>query len=163
MGLDAPIFAVGLQLTFQNTIGNLDELINVEYEAKVWNYTNVEEEPIPKDIDPAFFSSSPEVMDKYKGIDFGLALCDGFSAGFVLLQSYLTYADPLFVEVESKDGVASVGGVTIMDTATIESSVMNDQETSSNYDEKELLLTLSLLKNRSLVELESINSKLDDF
>lgn len=163
MGLDVPDFAVGLQLTFQKAIENLDELINVEYEAKVWNYTNVEEEPIPKDIDPAFFSSSPEVMDKYKGIDFGLALCDGFSAGFVLLQSFLTYADPLFVEVESKDGVASVGGVTTMDTATIESTVMNDQETSSNYDEKELLLTLSLLKNRSLVELESINSKLDDF
>ena len=50
-----------------------------------------------------------------------------------------------------------------MDTANVESSVMDDQETSSNHDEKDLLLTLSSLKNRSLLELESIHSKLDDF
>merc|ERR1712039_839855 len=75
MGVDLPQWIIGIQLTFQQAVHNLNQLIRVEYDAQVWNYTK--DSPLPKELDPACCASSPEIRNKYQGLDLGMALCDG--------------------------------------------------------------------------------------
>ena len=127
MGLDVPEWVIGLQLTYQEAANRLDNLIDSEYQAKVWNYTK--EETIPPNLDPALALTSPENVYKYKGLDFGLALCDGFTLDFVLFQTFLKYSDPLF-QGDSKV-MSDIDLVPIADPS-------NEEIVTSRYDDERL-------------------------
>merc|ERR1712087_1073681 len=95
---ELPQFLIGLQLALKEAEGRIQQTIDKEFEAKVWNYT--EPELIPTDLDPAKAVDSPEIVGKYKGFEVTKALCDGLVLSPVLFSTFLEYADPLFNEEE---------------------------------------------------------------
>jgi len=102
MGVTMPQWLVGFQLKLQEADGRIDEFIKIEHQAGVWNYTKKEGGP-PRDLDPACYADSPEVVNKDKGFDFGGSICDGLVLSPALFKSYLKYADPLWTEEDLKE------------------------------------------------------------
>ena len=97
MGMEIPQWLIGFQLRLQEADERIDEFIKIEHQAGVWNYTKQEGGP-PRDLDPACYSDSPEILNKDKGFDFGGSICDGLVLSPALFKSYLKYADPLWTE-----------------------------------------------------------------
>jgi hypothetical protein len=97
MGMDLPQWVVGFQLSLQAADERVGAMIEEEYNAKVWNYTQEELELDPI-IDPAAQSFSPEVANADKGFDFAASICDGLVLSPNLLSAYFRYADPLYEE-----------------------------------------------------------------
>jgi len=95
MGMDLPLWVVGMQLSFQAAGERVEEMIQVEYNAAVWNYTLAEEQP-PDDLEPANSPNSPELTEIGTGFDVGTSICEGLVLSPCLFQSYLKYADPLY-------------------------------------------------------------------
>merc|ERR1712129_497548 len=114
-----------------------------------------------------------------------MGLCDGFVSGPILIQAFLKYSDPsmdggvgeLDMETKSFAAAATTDFSDCSKREDITSVVVNDKDVTSatatnkeedemifnNYDDKVLLTTLSLLRNRTLIELDNINRKLDNF
>jgi len=99
MGINMPQWLVGFQLVLQQADERIDEFIKTEHQAGVWNYTKADGGP-PKDLDPAYYPDSPEVVNKDKGFDFGASICDGLVLSPALFKAYLKYADPLWTETD---------------------------------------------------------------
>ena len=108
MGMDLPQWVIGFQLSLQAADGRVGAMIEEEYNAKVWNYTQEELELDPI-IDPAAQSFSPEVANADKGFDFAASICDGLVLSPNLLSAYFRYADPLYKEEEQTVGVLKQG------------------------------------------------------
>ena len=102
MGMKIPQWLVGFQLKLQEADERIDEFIKIEHQAGVWNYTKKEGGP-PRDLDPAYYADSPEIVNKDKGFDFGGSICDGLVLSPALFKSYLKYADPLWTEKDLKE------------------------------------------------------------
>ena len=102
MGMKIPQWLVGFQLKLQEADVRIDEFIKIEHQAGVWNYTKKEGGP-PRDLDPAYYADSPEIVNKDKGFDFGGSICDGLVLSPALFKSYLKYADPLWTEKDLKE------------------------------------------------------------
>jgi len=95
MGIGMPEWVIGMQLSLQAASVRVENMIQVEYTAAAWNYTL--EEPPPVDMNPAKFPDSPERMMVGTGFDIGTSICEGLVLSPCLLQSFLKYADPLYV------------------------------------------------------------------
>ena len=93
-GFDLPQWLIGIQLYIQESNERIEQMIQIEYKAAVWNYTNTED--IPNGDDPASFSDSPE--NTASDFDIGRAICDGFVLSPALLRAYFKYSDPLCEE-----------------------------------------------------------------
>ena len=98
MGIDVPEFAIGIQHALKAAERRMEEAIEEEFLAKVWNYTDPLE--IPEHEDPAKNMNSPEVVGMYTGFNFTNAICDGIVLSPVLFKTFLEYSDPLLNEVE---------------------------------------------------------------
>jgi len=103
MGLKIPQAAVGFQLALKQADMRINDMISVEYEASVWNYTEGEGAP-PQDMDAVYFSDRPEALGKGKGFDFGASICDGLVLSSSLFTAFLVYADPLYSGEEEREG-----------------------------------------------------------
>lgn len=101
-GFDFPEWAVGAQLAIKAANERMDEMINIEYNAAVWNSTK--DDPPPLDKDPAFYPTSPEIQGKGQGFDAVGAICESFVLSPLLFTSYFKYSDPLF-EGEKEDTI----------------------------------------------------------
>lgn len=101
VGIEVPQFLVGFQIALAMADDRIQDFIQVEYDARVWNYTQAEGGP-PQDLDPAKQPDSPEISGANKGFDFAASLCDGLVLSPALFQAYLTYADPLLNEEKEK-------------------------------------------------------------
>ena len=99
MGMGLPQWIVGFQLSMQAADERVGAMIEEEYKAKVWNYTQ-EELELDAIINPAAQSSSPEVANANIGFDFVASVCDGLVLSPNLLSAYFRYADPLYKEEE---------------------------------------------------------------
>jgi uncharacterized membrane protein YdjX (TVP38/TMEM64 family) len=100
-GIQLPLWIVGFQLALQDADERVNALILQEFDAKVWNYTTSEgKNPIPRELNPAFEPTSPEILGSYKGFDFGASLCDGLVLSPNMFKYFLLFADPLFDEEE---------------------------------------------------------------
>jgi uncharacterized membrane protein YdjX (TVP38/TMEM64 family) len=105
-GQKLPPWMVGFQYTIQQADERMTNLVYDEYDAKFWNVT--ESQPLfGKPVsttgawdnrNPALKATSPEVVDRYKGIDMGASICDGLMLSPILFNSFLQIADPLFDE-----------------------------------------------------------------
>lgn len=99
MGMTLPQWLIGFQLSLQAADKRVGAMIEEEYKAGVWNYTQ-EELELDSTINPAAQSSSPEVANANKGFDFAASICDGLVLSPNLLSAYFKYADPLYKEDE---------------------------------------------------------------
>jgi uncharacterized membrane protein YdjX (TVP38/TMEM64 family) len=100
-GQTLPIWVVGFQLSLKEADIRINNLIDEEFDAKVWNYTKSEgKNPIPPHLDPAFNPGSPEIVSAYKGLDLPALSCDGLVLSPSMFSAFLRYADPLFDEEE---------------------------------------------------------------
>jgi hypothetical protein len=105
-GQKLPPWMVGFQYTIQEADERMTNLVYDEYDAKYWNVTNsqplfgkaVSTAVAWDNRNPALKPTSPEVVDRYKGIDMGASICDGLMLSPILFNSFLQIADPLFDE-----------------------------------------------------------------
>ena len=98
MGVTLPQFIVGFQLSMKAADKRVNEMIEEEYYAKYWNYTEEELAVRTDVVDPATFPNSPEVLGRGKGLDIAQDICTGLCLSPALFGAYLKYADPLFDE-----------------------------------------------------------------
>jgi uncharacterized membrane protein YdjX (TVP38/TMEM64 family) len=100
LNMPVPDWLVGFQISLAMADDRIHEMIYQEYEAHVWNYTK--EEPIPRDLDPALFPTSPEILGVNQGFDFGAIICDGLVLSPAIFEAYFLYADPLLEEEKAQ-------------------------------------------------------------
>lgn len=95
-GIQLPEWMVGFQYAMKDADQRVNELVEIEYNARVWNYTTPEE--IPLSQNPSGFPESPEILQQNEGIDLTASLCDGLILSPILWSRFSKYSDPLFVE-----------------------------------------------------------------
>jgi uncharacterized membrane protein YdjX (TVP38/TMEM64 family) len=100
-GISLPDWLVGFQLQMFMAEERIGELIDVELDAKVWNYTKADGGP-PQELDPAYAANSPELAEVNTGFDFASSTCDGLVLTPLLLSTFLKVADPYFDEVKER-------------------------------------------------------------
>jgi uncharacterized membrane protein YdjX (TVP38/TMEM64 family) len=100
-GQTLPQWMVGFQLALKEADIGVNDLIDEEFDAKLWNYTKSEgENPIPRELDPAFKPGSPEIVGAFKGLDIPALSCDGLVLSPSMFSAWLRYSDPLFDQEE---------------------------------------------------------------
>jgi uncharacterized membrane protein YdjX (TVP38/TMEM64 family) len=117
-GFEFPRWVVGFQYALHDADERINTLVLQEYDAKVWNYTvpatnvmtgttttttTTDNSPtiLPDSLNPAKNDvSSPEIIDRYKGIDLGASTCDGLVLSPILFGYFLQFSDPLFDETQ---------------------------------------------------------------
>ncbi len=106
-GIDLPQWLVGFQYALQDADERMNELVLKEFDAKVWNCTegstwygyDPTKSNLPDNRNPALIDpTSPELTEKYQGVDFGATTCDGLVLSPILFSYFLKFADPLFDE-----------------------------------------------------------------
>lgn len=123
LGFEFPDWAVGAQLAMKAANERMEWMIRTEYNAKVWNCT--EDDPPPKERDPAYYPDSPEIVGKGQGFDSVAAICDGLALSPALVKAYFKYADPLLDEEQEK--VLPQVMTTTTTTSTITTSTTTTQ------------------------------------
>jgi len=170
-GIKVPQVLVGFQLALQKADERVGDMINVEYSAKVWNYTD-SDGGVPKNMDPSFFPASPEIADAGKSFDFGASICDGLVLSPSLFKAYLKYADPLYngedeviKDPKRADSLATVAKLNDSDaetdtTAMSSGSVLKIDNTNIVRSEDEQLLevlqTLRARTKERLLEIDEL-------
>jgi len=108
-GIELPQWLVGFQYALQDADERMNELVLKEFDAKVWNCTegstwygyDPTKSNLPDSRNPALIDlTSPELTEKYQGVDFGATTCDGLVLSPVLFSYFLKFADPLFDEAK---------------------------------------------------------------
>ena len=106
-GWELPQWLVGFQFALQDADERMNGLVLKEFDAKVWNCTegstmfgyDPSKNDLPDNKNPALIDpTSPELTEKYQGVDFGATTCDGLVLSPILFSYFLKFADPLFDE-----------------------------------------------------------------
>eukprot|EP00551_Chaetoceros_affinis_P010999 CAMPEP_0203684488 /NCGR_PEP_ID=MMETSP0090-20130426/48058_1 /ASSEMBLY_ACC=CAM_ASM_001088 /TAXON_ID=426623 /ORGANISM="Chaetoceros affinis, Strain CCMP159" /LENGTH=543 /DNA_ID=CAMNT_0050553663 /DNA_START=110 /DNA_END=1744 /DNA_ORIENTATION=- len=100
-GFELPEWVVGAQISLNEAQQRMDEMIETEYRAAVWNCTD--DNPPERSIDPANYQNSPEVLGRGNGFDAVASICDGLVLSPSLIKAYFTYSDPLYDEDTNAD------------------------------------------------------------
>jgi len=130
MGMSLPQFLVGFQLALKAADGRVNELIDAEFDAAVWNFTDPEELEgaerrhrakdrdiaDPRPLDPSKWKDSPEIVGADSGFDFGENICEGLVLSPALLGAFLVCADPLYKKAEEDVVTSSSRGETTKET-----------------------------------------------
>ena len=99
-GWQLPEWMVGLQYSIQEAEITINDLIDDEYQARVWNATKTE--PPPANLDPAKQPDSPEIVFANQGIDYGVGFCESLVLSPQLFQTFIKYADPLYDQAKDE-------------------------------------------------------------
>ena len=103
-GITVPDWIVGFQLALQEADERMNGILLQEVNAEVWNYTDSKgNNPVPRELNPAFDPSSPEIVGSYGGINFGPSICDGLVLSPMMFSAFLKYADPLYTGEDDGD------------------------------------------------------------
>ncbi|KAL7581198.1 hypothetical protein ACA910_005983 [Epithemia clementina (nom. ined.)] len=108
-GFTLPPWMVGFQYIWKEADRSVQELIDVELEARVWNYTETERTTgrilnLPSDLeDPARRSDSPEILEANQGIDVGLSLCESLVLAPQLTSVFFRLVDPFYSVDDDED------------------------------------------------------------
>lgn len=100
-GMELPDWVVDWQVEWGQAEERMLNMVDVERDARVWNYTKPE--LIPQDLNPALFPNSPEVQEFGTGFPFKASTLDGLTLSPVLFSVFAKYADPLFDEEEDEE------------------------------------------------------------
>jgi uncharacterized membrane protein YdjX (TVP38/TMEM64 family) len=187
-GVDLPIWLVGFQLQLAMANERVNEMVDAEFDAKVWNYTKTE--PIPRTLDPAKAPDSPEIVLANTGFDFGASAWDGLVLSPILSAVFWKYANPLLNEeeertqrpnrrkfrdrLEKQDGVDAIqivttekqDGVDAIQRVTTGSMVIKESEPAKQHDMTAQLMDrvgdLKAQTQAQLDRLEEILKREDD-
>jgi len=169
MGMGIPQPLIGFQLALQSADGRVNNMIEEEYKAKVWNCTDEELKLSPNN--PAIKPDSPEVVQANTGFDFGASICAGLVLSPALLGAYLKYADPLFVEKEEgkeedigiqvssmdEQTTAKKSDISSVDTVpTLPPENIQKQQLTDEVIEDDLLKALSALRERLQSDIDKL-------
>ena len=133
----------------------INDLVDIEYNARVWNYTSPEE--IPPSQNPSLLPESPEITQRNAGIDLTASLCDGLVLSPILWSTFAKYSDPLLPVLVEDGGSGSDGAKaeTIVDDEVIQVPV--DDDTNK---QRQLLMLEQLQELKQTTEIQL--GKLDD-
>jgi len=162
MGMGIPQPLIGFQLALQSADERVNDMIEEEYKAKVWNCTDEELRLSPNN--PAIKPSSPEVVQANSGFDFGASICSGVVLSPALLGAYLKYADPLFVEKEGKEEDKSIqqqitakkSDISSVDTVPTLPPENIQEQLTDEVIEDDLLKALSALRERLQSDIDKL-------
>lgn len=145
LGLDLPQALIGMQIAFQLANNRLDEVIEAEYNAKVWNYTAPEE--IPEGLDPAMYSTAPEVADPY-GFDFGLTVCEGICLTPQLWSILGKYSDPNYDKKAEEEAIKNANMIEQVITAAATKSATDiTQQGGDIIDDDESIIAMEFVES----------------
>ena len=169
LGFDLPLWVVGFQIGLGDASERIEDMIEAEWDAKVWNYTKAEGGP-PKNMDPAFASNSPEVVNVGKGFDFVAANCEGLVLSPALFAVFLKYADPLFDDqkdiedrqIRKEERLARAKALGMSDVVKDETEMVVEELSSLQVlsREEELLEKLSNMRLKTQKRLDQLDEKL---
>ena len=152
-GIDLPDWIIGMQIALSQGEERVEQMIETEFKAAVWNYTDAE--PISDALDPANYLDSPERTGKDLGFDFVASIADGFMLSPSLFKAYLKYSDPFFNDTED---------VLILESSNSPERNITIDETQSvkEMDEREILLNnLDALRTKTEDKLKTLESDIE--
>ena len=136
-GFDLPMWIVGAQISLNEAEIRVEEMVETEYAAGVWNCT--EESPPPVTKDPARLSSSPENQGIGNGFDITENISDGFVLSPLLLKAFLKYSDPLYDNSKAPNSndefkkVEFVEEIIPVDEVLLKATLLNQKDLSVSY------------------------------
>ena len=133
-GFDLPLWIIGAQISLNEAEMRVEEMIETEYHARVWNCT--EESPPPLAKDPARFTSSPENQGIGNGFDIAENISDGFVLSPLLLKAFLKYSDPFY-----DDSKAIKSNDTYKEVEFLEEFILVDEGKPEVLNQKDLSLS----------------------
>ena len=136
MGWQLPQWLIGFQYALKDAENSINDLIDEEYEARVWNYTK--SDPPPASLDPAKRPESPEIACANQGIDYTLGFCESLVLSPLLFQTFFRYADPFYDQTKD-DGWKE----------------REDRRKTASPDEAEVL------RKQMLLKINTLKSKID--
>ena len=98
-GIELPDWVVGMQISLEQGGERVERMIDTEFKAAVWNYTDTDS--LSYELDPANFPDSPEITGKDSEFDIVKSISDGFMLSPCLFKAYFKYADPFFNDTEN--------------------------------------------------------------
>ena len=168
-GVKLPQWVVGFQLALRDADYRINSLILQEFNGKVWNYTDSRgDNPVPPQLDPAYWAGSPEVTGAYKGVDLGALTCDGLVLSPALFTVGLKIADPLFKEdefiqsmEEQLQEMASLStSAQIIATGNQGNARNNARDSESpESSQDDMLLRLRLLRDRTTARIGELDKR----
>lgn len=99
-GVKLPESMISFQVNMKKADMTMNAILVEEYEAKLWNCTKSDDLAAP---DPSFYASSPEVIDRNKGLDLGSDIWNSIVLTPILFGAFAKYADPLYNEQDDTD------------------------------------------------------------
>jgi len=108
LGFQLPNWLVEFQYLSKEAEANVQEMIDIEFEANVWNYTETDNDSgaliVPPNVDdPARRKDSPDVSGANLGIDFGFSLLESLLLSPQLFPIFFKIADPLYTAEEDEE------------------------------------------------------------
>jgi uncharacterized membrane protein YdjX (TVP38/TMEM64 family) len=159
LGWDLPDWMVGLQFSMRDADERMRHLVASELEAAVWSYTQT---PPPANVNPATFSTSPEVKEANQGLDVVASICDGLVLAPILLEIFWAQADPVKWNKQQITGNSATSSSSSSDDVKMErpqqvvvsDAVLladdeSDESSRTSGNEATLLLTAQLNDMRS--------------
>ncbi len=160
-GFELPLWVVGAQVSLKEAEVRMDDMIQTEFKAAVWNCTD-DDNPPPIEKDPSKFNDSPEMIGAGKGFDILASVCDGMALSPCLIKAYFKYADPIadFTE-DFKDGIDVKMKLDENPGANnTPAIVLEENKESINRSEDNLLMLLQVLRESELKKLNRIEEEL---
>mmetsp|Transcript_14485 Transcript_14485/g.29922 ORF Transcript_14485/g.29922 Transcript_14485/m.29922 type:complete len:550 (-) Transcript_14485:115-1764(-) len=106
LGFQLPDWVVGFQYVMKDAEVSIQNLIDTELKAQVWNYTETNNEGqliVPDSLDPALNADSPERSEANQGIDFGFSFCESLCLSPQLFTLFFKAADPIYSFEEDEE------------------------------------------------------------
>jgi uncharacterized membrane protein YdjX (TVP38/TMEM64 family) len=161
-GMALPEVLIGFQLALQDADERMNSMILRELDAKVWNYTDSKgNNPIPRQLNPAFDRGSPEIVGAYQGIQFGPSVCDGLVLSPALFKSFLKYSDPLFDEVKEAQERQKLASILAKSGVGGSMSAANKMIITTDTSKEDLLIRLGELRTTAKQRLEELDKRLE--
>ena len=114
LGIQLPDWVVNFQYTLKDAEASVQEMIDIEFEAQVWNYTDTNDEGVllvPADVDdPARRKEAPEISEANQGIDFGFGLSESLMLSPLLFSTFFKAVDPYYNPEEDEEFQDRKGG-----------------------------------------------------
>jgi uncharacterized membrane protein YdjX (TVP38/TMEM64 family) len=177
-GVALPEWMIDWQINWGMAEERMMALVQVESQAKVWNYTTPE--LIPRAQNPALDPSAPELTDMGQGVDLQKSVLDGLVLSPVLFSTFTKHADPFYQESDDetmpkfsfadlsktrkqpngeRNISSSLSGTSNKNEAsTVEWQEILKEPTSTFVDTNKYLGQLELLRSRSQRRLDRLES-----
>jgi uncharacterized membrane protein YdjX (TVP38/TMEM64 family) len=174
-GAALPQWMVGFQLALGEADDRISDIIINEIDAKVWNYTDsTGDNPIPRDLDPAYRPASPEITGSYEGIKMGALTCDGIVLSPNLFGVFFKLADPLyneetfkqewieaFAKTKPKDSSSSSPSSPSSSSTAAAADTSVTKEGSANVVKGDLINRLQSIRDRTVARIEELDKRLE--